>query len=145
MKKHENADPKHTGVSVGNISQVSGSVNIAGENIVTQQTTSGLDPAEVKRLFDQVYAAIENRADTSPADKQDLDAEVKEIQSTVTHAAQEKATVDEGFLARRFRNIARIAPDILDVAVTSLGSPLAGLGLVARKIAEKAKRETNVR
>jgi hypothetical protein len=50
--------------------------------------------------------------------------------------------VDEGFLSRRFRNIARMAPDLLNVVVATLTSLLAGLGVAAQKIAEKAKAET---
>ncbi len=52
--------------------------------------------------------------------------------------------MDESFLSRRFRNIARVAPDILDVVVATLTNPLAGLGLVATKIAEKAREDTVV-
>jgi hypothetical protein len=50
--------------------------------------------------------------------------------------------VDEGFLSRRFRNIARMPPDILDLVVAMLANPLSGLGVAARNIAEKAKEET---
>jgi hypothetical protein len=67
---------------------------------------------------------------------------VKEIQSTVTEAAQKNEKIDESFLSRRFRNIARMAPDLLDVVVATLGNPLAGLGVAVKKIAEKAKEET---
>lgn len=128
-------------VSVGNIIDVSGEVNVAGGNITTHQTT-GLSAAEIKQLFDQLYTAIETRAETSTADKEDLKAEVKEIQSTVIEAAQKNEKVDEEFLAQRFRNIARMAPDVLDVLVATLGNPLAGLGVAVKKIAEKAKEET---
>jgi hypothetical protein len=72
-----------------------------------------------------------------------LKAEVKEIQSTVTEAAHKNEKVDEGFLLRRFRYIARTAPDLLDLVVATLGNPLAGLGVMAQKIAEKAKEETH--
>jgi len=72
-----------------------------------------------------------------------LKAEVKEIQSTVTEAAQKNEKVDEGFLSRRFRNIARMAPDVLDVVVATLGNPLAGLGVAVKKIAEKAKTDAS--
>jgi len=51
--------------------------------------------------------------------------------------------VDEGFLSRRFRNIARVAPDVLDVVVATLGSPLAGLGVAVKKIAEKVREEVS--
>jgi hypothetical protein len=60
---------------------------------------------------------------------------VKEIQSTVTQAVQKNEKVDEGFLSRRFRNIAPMAPDVLDVVFATLGNPLAGLDVAARKIA----------
>ena len=43
---------------------------------------------------------------------------------------------------KRFCNIARMAPDVLDVIVATLGNPLAGLGVAVKKIAERAKEET---
>jgi hypothetical protein len=57
----------------------------------------------------------------------------------VTEAVEKKKKVDESFLARRFRNVARMAPDILDVVVAALANPLAGMGVAVKKIAEKAK------
>jgi hypothetical protein len=92
-------------------------------------------------VFNAIYSAIEARVGTPPADKADLKAEVQEIQSTVNEAANKQQAVDEGVLARRFRNIARIAPDILDVVVAGLANPLAGLGVAVKKIAEKAKEK----
>ena len=74
---------------------------------------------EIKQLFDQLYTEIDAHTKTSPANKEDLKAEVKEIQSTVTEAAQKNEKVDEGFLSRRLRNIARMAPDVLDVVVAT--------------------------
>jgi len=128
-------------IKVGNISDISGNVNIAGGNITTHHTVTGLSAAEIKQLFDGLYTAIETRADTPKADKEDLKAEVKEIQSTVTEAVKKNEKLDEGFLSQRFRNIARMAPDMLDVVVATLGNPLAGLGLAVKKIAEKAREE----
>src|SRR6266540_5742707 len=141
-KKRANVSGKQTSVRTGNISDISGNVNVAGGNITTHHTITGLSAAEIKQLFDQLYSNIDARADSSPADKEDIKAEVKEIQTTVTQAAQKNEKVDEGFLSRRFRNIARMPPDVLDVVVATLGNPLAGLGVAARKIAEKAKEDT---
>lgn len=143
MPKKMQAKDKNVKIEVGNISGVSGTVNIAGGNITTHQTTTGMSVAEVKQLFDGLYATIEANAKTSQANKEDIKAEVKEIQATVTEAAQKNEKVDEGFLSRRFHNIARMAPDVLDVVVATLGSPLAGLGVAVKKIAEKAKEEIN--
>jgi hypothetical protein len=107
----------------------------------TNKTTTGLSAAEIKQRFDGLYSAIDASGKASPADKEDLKAELKEIQSTVSQAAQKNEKVDEGFLARRFRNIARMAPEILDVVVATLRNPLAGLGVAAKKIAERAKAD----
>lgn len=142
MPKKKSESSKQASVRVGNVSDISGNVNVAGGNITTHQTTTGLNAAEIKQLFDDLYAKIETRPETPAADKEDLKAEVKEIQATVTEAAQKNEKVDEGFLSRRFRNIARMAPDVLDVVVATLGNPLAGLGVAVKKIAEKAKEET---
>jgi len=136
-------DDSQGNIKVGNISGVSGEVNIAGGNITTNKTTTGLSAREIKQLFDQLYTAIETNSKASLANKEDLKAEVKEIQSTVTDASQKNEKVDEGFLARHFRNIARMAPDVLDVVVATLANPLAGLGVAVKKIAEKAKEESS--
>ena len=130
-------------VTTGSIRDVSGAVTIAAgdvsQNISIHNATSGMSVAELKKLFDQLYTAIETNTKTSPSDKDDLKSEVKEIQATVNEATKRNEKVDENFIARHFRNIARMAPDILDVVVATLGNPLAGLGVAAKKIAEKAK------
>ncbi len=129
-------------ISVGNISGVSGTVAIAGGDITTNQTiTNGLSAADIKQLFDRLSAAVDARPNTAPADKEDLKAEVEEIHQAVKAAGQDQKPPDEAFLERHFRNIARMAPDILDVAVATLVNPLGGLGLVVKKIADKAKAE----
>ena len=142
-KKRANANDKQTTVRLGNISDISGSVNVAGGNITTHHTVTGLSATEIKQLFDGLYTAIESNKKVSPTKKEDLKAEVNEIQSTFTEAIQKNEKMDEGFLSRRFRNIARMAPDVLDVVVATLGNPLAGLGVAVKKIAEKAKEETS--
>lgn len=126
---------------MGNISGVSGKINIAGGNVTTHETKTGLSKAEIETLFDKLYSVIETKTASSPADKDDLKAEVKEIQTAVKDAVKKNEKVDEGFLARRFRNIARMAPDVLDVIVATLANPLAGLGIAFGKIADKAKEE----
>ena|SRR5258706_3737493 len=136
-------DDNQVNIKVGNISGISGEVNIASGDITTNRTTSGLSAADIKQLFNQLYTAIEASTKTSPNNKEDIKAEVKEIQSTVTEAARKNEKVDVSFLSRRFRNIARMAPDVLDVVVATLGNPLAGLGVAVKKIAEKAKEETS--
>ena len=134
-KKRASSRPAAS-MRVGNISNVRGEVNIAGRDIVKHESQT-----ELRNVFLDIYRDIDARPATSPAVKEDLTAEVKEIEASVTAAAQKNEKVEEAFLARRFRNIARMAPDILDVVVAMLANPLAGLGIAVRKIAEKAKEE----
>jgi hypothetical protein len=141
MPKKNREKDKRTSVRVGDISDISGNVNVAGGNISTHVTT-GMSAAEIGQLFDRLYAEIDARTKISAASREDIKAEVKDIQTTVTEASQKKGKVEESFVARRFRNIARMAPELLDVIVATLANPLAGLGIAATKIAEKAREES---
>jgi hypothetical protein len=123
---------------------VTGNVNVAAGNIATHHTVTGLSASEIKGLFDGLYAEIDHRVTTSAADKEDIKAEVKEIESTVTQATWKNEKVDDGFLSSCFRNIARMAPDVLDLVVATLGNPVAGLGVAVKKIADRAKGETSL-
>ena len=64
-----------------------------------------------------------------------MKADVEDIQQEVA----KKEDADESFLTRRFRNIKRMAPDILDVVLTTLANPRAGFSAVVTKVANKAK------
>ena len=80
MPRKKRESSKQTSVRVGNISDISGNVNVAGGNITTHHTTTGLSAAEIKQLFDQLYSNVDARPATSLAEKEDLKAEVAEIQ-----------------------------------------------------------------
>jgi hypothetical protein len=142
MPKKKRESSKQPSVRVGNISDISGNMNVAGGNITTHHTTAGLSLGQIKQLFEELYAEIEAHPKPSPSSKEDIKAEVQEIETIVTQAAQKNEKVDEGFLTHRFRNIARMAPDVLDLVVAMLANPLAGLGVAIRKIAEKAEAVT---
>lgn len=135
MPRRKSTNDKKTSIKTGNISGISGEGNIAGGDITTNKTINGLSAADVKLLFDQLFTAIEANSKVSTSNKEDIKADVKDIQAKVTEATENNEKVDESFLAR-------MAPDVLDVIVATLGSPLAGLGVAAKKIAEKAKEET---
>ncbi len=101
-----------------------------------QNIAVGTSMEEVRKFFTALNAAIESRPKTDAETKADLKAEVKELQ---THVEEKGDTLDEGFIARRLRNIGRMAPDILDVAIAAFGNPVGGLMLAIKKSAEKAK------
>ena len=62
---------------------------------------------------------------------------MKEIEAEA--AKGDKA--DEGFLARRLRNLRRMAPDILDVMIASMGGPGSAGTAILKKLMAKAKEE----
>lgn len=126
-------------INVSNVQHVPGTMNIAGGDITTHESISIHHDANAGIVAKALAEALEKtrkRPKTTRARKTDIEKEVKEIE---TELAKKKA--DKGFLAERFRNIAKIAPDILDVIIASLGNPAAGIGLAVKKIAEKAKAE----
>ena len=126
-------------VQIGTISNVGRDVNI-GETITINY---GLSTAEIEALFHQLNQKI--KAKPHPVTIQNkVKKEVSQIESTITTAAREGKTVRTDFLAERFRNIARMAPDLLDVVVNTLKNPVLGMGVVVQKIAKKAKEEIAV-
>jgi hypothetical protein len=92
---------------------------------------------EVDKLFNTVYKAIDRYSGLSIEDKADLRVEISEIQKE----AEKRDKANEGFLMRRLRNIKRMAPDILEVILAVLANKAVGLGVIAKKIAEKIKAE----
>jgi hypothetical protein len=87
-----------------------------------------------EELFKEIFKKIDQRPNTSSNDKADLKANVEEIKAEA--AKGEKA--DETFLARRFRNLMRMAPDILEVVTAAITNPAAGFAKVVEKIAKRA-------
>lgn len=95
----------------------------------------GINIDEVTKLFEDLFVKINQHTDLSGADKADLKAELEELRRELnkTEAA------DEGFLMRTLRNIGRMAPDILEVTLAAITNPIAGFGIIAKKVAEKVK------
>lgn len=114
----------HIGGNVSHSNIVTGNNNVVGSTINVQ-----------KEYIQQLIEAIESRPETDSVDKEDLKVAVEEI------AAEDKKgdDADERFIARRLRNIQRIAPDILDVVMATIANPAAGFGMVAKKVGEKMK------
>jgi hypothetical protein len=80
---------------------------------------------------------IDSRQDLLPAAKTDLKDNVAMVADEVSKGKQ----ADSGRLERLLNVILSIAPDVFDVAIATLANPLAGLGLVAKKIGERARVE----
>lgn len=110
--------------------------DVRGSHIVTGNHNQ-VGNQELKRddLFAEILEKIEQRPATPIEDKADLKTNVAEIKAETEKGEQ----ADESFLARRVRNIERIAPDIADVVLTTLCNPVAGFAAVVRKVAERAR------
>ncbi len=130
---------RYTGprIDTGGGAYIAGGVDTGGGDFAgrDQHKTIGLSATEVVQLFEKLYAAVDARPNTSPTVKEDLKTKLKEVQAEVAKAGK----ADEAFLARRLRNIGRMAPDILEVMIATFANRAAGLGLIAKKVADKMK------
>ena len=90
----------------------------------------------IQQKFEPIYEAIEASA-REATEKQDLIAEVDEIKNEVTKGDE----ANESFLARRLRNLKKMAPDIADVALSALTGPATAISVIVKKVAKKIKDE----
>jgi hypothetical protein len=113
-----------------NVSVESGGIHVEGDAQINQQA------ALQKELFESILRQIDQRPNTPVEDAADLKTNVEEFKSEAEKGDQ----ADESFLARRLRNIERIAPDILEVLVATVANPAAGFALIVKKVAERAAK-----
>jgi hypothetical protein len=126
------AKKKKDGLSAGNGSIViGGSVDrsniVSGNNNIVSNQSINLAP-----LFETIYQVVEKQQDLPASEKDDVKAELQEIQT-----ALEEPKPDETFLTRRFRNIKRMSPEIVEVAFETLKNPIGGVAEVIKRIAKK--------
>jgi hypothetical protein len=131
------AKKKIDGLSAGNGSIViGGSVDrsniVSGNNNIVSNQSIHLAP-----LFETIYQAVEKQTELTPSVKEDVKAELQEIQT-----ALEEPKPDESFLTRRFRNIKRMSPEIVEVAFETLKNPIGGVAEVIKRIAKRMTEET---
>ena len=120
----------------GNVS--SGGISIQGSNAqVNIHQSSGLDAKDVAALFEKLYQHIESRPPDPNVDKKEIVESVKKIQEEASKGEQ----VNETKLTRWINYLNEIAPDIVDVALASLGGPVSGVTAVLKKIADRARQE----
>jgi ribosomal protein S18 acetylase RimI-like enzyme len=84
---------------------------------------------------DQMNAMIDARTDMAEADREDMKAQVAKIQAEASKGAQ----ADPGRLEKLINTLAVLGPDIFEVAVATLESPLKGIGLALKKLSDRAK------
>lgn len=127
-------------VNTGGGAYVGGSVNIKSGKFVGRDdySSSNADNDSEKQMLDSFLAQVNKNASLTKDDKADLKQEIVELMEELS----KKAQADETFLLRRLRNIKRMAPDILETIIATITSPIAGFGVIAKKIAEKISKGT---
>ncbi len=113
----------------------------AGSSASASVTQVGADVSDLVAALAgwqaQMEAKIDAQASLSEEDKQDL----KETVGKIQHEAAKGEQADVNRLEKLINTLAVMGPDIFEVALATLASPLAGVGLVIKKIGEKAKLE----
>lgn len=123
---------KNAGIRAGDRSVVIGG-DVKGSNIVSgDNNTVGIHNTNLSSSFKTIYRFVDSHPTLKPAEKEDAKAELKDIET-----ALEETRPDEDFLARRLRNLQRMAPDIVDVVFETLKNPVSGVATVMQKIAKK--------
>ncbi len=128
--RDKNVTAGERGVAIGG--NVSGSTIITGDHNVVGSTVT-----LQAQYIQQIFTEIDKHPGLDALDKDDLKAAVQELQREDAKGGN----ADETFIARSLRNIQRVAPDILDVVLETIKNPVAGFGLVARKVAEEMKMD----
>jgi translation elongation factor EF-4 len=125
-------------ISIGDIS-VSKGVAIGRGASVT--ITEGIDAQALAALFGKINQGLDALPPEKKQDVEDAKATVEEIKQEV--AAGDKA--DESKLERHFRALVRMGPDILDVVTASLVNPAAGVAMLIKKVAAKAREDAGLK
>jgi hypothetical protein len=113
------------GIAIGG--NVTDSTLITGNNnVVNSSDTQQTD------LRQEIYTAIEQNPQLPDYAKDDLTAKVKDLEGEDAQGDQANAGKIEYILKA-------MAPDILEVALATIANPVAGFGVIAKKVAEKIK------
>jgi hypothetical protein len=120
----------------GEVNVTSGGDFVGRDKIVNYH--GGTDVADLAQLFEAIYHHIEARPQDPNVDKEEIASEVKKIEDEAAKGEQANPSKIERWLG----NLAHMAPDIWDVTVATLSNPAAGIALVVKKIAKKAKEST---
>jgi hypothetical protein len=127
MNKQKSGD----NIRVGNITNSTGiAIGHNAKANVDQYNGTGIHDIE------KAFTLIAKQIQTMPDDQNKNDAidAVKNLEQE----AKKGEKADEGRIKRWLQFLAETAPDVWDVAVTTLSNPIAGLGKVFQKIAKRA-------
>ena len=117
---------------------ISGSTVAMGRKAQAQQ---GIGGEALAAVFQSVYQKIEARPEDPDVDKEEVVESVQKIETEATTQAEP----NENKLERWLRNLAQMAPDIVEVMAASLAGPVSGAAAVLRKVIAKVKSEAETK
>jgi len=143
---HENSenDEKQEKSSTGGVSvSISGTVEgstviAAGRDASLNQvvTHQGLSGEDVAKLFTEIYGRLDTLPMESGVETESVRATIEKLETEAKKGDNADATRIEHWLER----LADMAPDILEIVLTTLTNPAAGIAEVVRRAAEKARK-----
>lgn len=119
-------------ISVGSISNSQGVAIGRGAQVRVQ---SGVGAKELAELFLPIFQKIELRPTDPLVEKDEISDRVKRIEKEVMTGENAQPSRVERWL----KDLAAMAPDILDVTLGALTSPIAGISIAVQKIAQKMR------
>ena len=129
------------------------SISAKGENVVGIINAGGKARVQVTQKSDRrkssrdtnlekLFILLEERLEARPQDpnvaKEEIGNQIEQIKAESARGGK----ADQTKLERWIKNLAGMAPDIVDVMTTSLGGPVSGFTAVLQKIAAKVKAES---
>ena len=124
-------------ITTGNVHGTGIALGRGARAAVTQTSGSPDLAALLAQWQTQMEAKIDAQPSISADDKKDLKEQVGKIQTEAAKGDQ----ADPSRLEKLINTLAVMGQDIFDVAVTTLVNPLGGIGLVLKKVGDKAKLE----
>lgn len=131
---HNNVQGSQVHGNTFDVGNVSGSGIVIGDNN-TVTNNFGSNVTELQKLFEAVHTKIDARAQDPDVDKQEIRETVKKIEQEAEKGKQANLSK----VARWLDALGKMAPDILEVAATTLLNPVAGVTVALKNIVLKAQ------
>ncbi len=102
---------------------------------------AGVAPSLNQDVFALWRNNLAAKIDAHPHLSSDEKQDAKDQLETIEQEAAKGKKADPGRLEKLLNTLTAMGPDILEVAIATLAGPLVGIGLVVKKVGEKAKIE----
>ncbi len=140
----EGADAAASSVDHTSVGSVTGSTGVAIGRGAGAYVNQSRDAPTVHLIFQDIYEQIDELAEEDEAVTPEVVEEAQIEVARLEAEALKGDSADAQVLMERFKNLANMREDILDVVTATLLSPAAGLAMVVKKIAQKAREEAGL-